>query len=184
MVKQVIAIRKDLNMRKGKMCAQSCHASMKVLLDRMSTIRRSVPVFPVDINTHEITGESISHEVIVKSLMFDLKSPWDEWLNGLFKKIVVGVNSLEEIHSLRIASAINEIPFAVIEDAGRTEFSCKHCDFYVDCCNGNLVEEGCFAPKEMTSRGKCDNITVTTCIAIGPDLSELIDKITGKLELL
>jgi peptidyl-tRNA hydrolase len=28
--KQVIVIRTDLNMRKGKMCAQAAHASMKV----------------------------------------------------------------------------------------------------------------------------------------------------------
>jgi len=34
-VKQVIVIRKDLNMRKGKMCAQAAHAAMKVVLDRM-----------------------------------------------------------------------------------------------------------------------------------------------------
>ena len=33
-VKQIIVIRKDLKMRKGKMCAQAAHASMKVLLDR------------------------------------------------------------------------------------------------------------------------------------------------------
>ena len=31
--KQVIVIRKDLNMRKGKMIAQGAHASMKVILD-------------------------------------------------------------------------------------------------------------------------------------------------------
>ena len=32
-VKQVIVMRKDLNMRKGKMIAQGAHASMRVLLD-------------------------------------------------------------------------------------------------------------------------------------------------------
>lgn len=32
-VKQVIVIRKDLNMRKGKMIAQGAHASMKVFFD-------------------------------------------------------------------------------------------------------------------------------------------------------
>jgi len=31
--KQVIVMRKDLNMRKGKMIAQGAHASLKVLLD-------------------------------------------------------------------------------------------------------------------------------------------------------
>ena len=33
--KQVIIIRKDLNMRKGKMIAQGAHASMKVISDMM-----------------------------------------------------------------------------------------------------------------------------------------------------
>ena len=31
--KQVIVMRKDLNMRKGKMIAQGAHASMKVFFD-------------------------------------------------------------------------------------------------------------------------------------------------------
>ena len=34
MVKQVIVMRKDLKMRRGKECAQSCHASMKFLIER------------------------------------------------------------------------------------------------------------------------------------------------------
>ena len=33
MYKQVIIVRKDLNMRKGKMIAQGCHASLKAYLD-------------------------------------------------------------------------------------------------------------------------------------------------------
>jgi peptidyl-tRNA hydrolase len=31
MIKQMIVMRKDLNMRKGKMCAKATHASMAVL---------------------------------------------------------------------------------------------------------------------------------------------------------
>ena len=34
-IKQVIVVRKDLNMRKGKIATQVAHASMKVLLDVM-----------------------------------------------------------------------------------------------------------------------------------------------------
>ena len=34
-LKQVIVIRKDLNMRKGKMIAQGAHASMKVVLENL-----------------------------------------------------------------------------------------------------------------------------------------------------
>ena len=33
--KQVIVVRKDLNMRKGKMIAQSCHASLDVVLKNL-----------------------------------------------------------------------------------------------------------------------------------------------------
>ena len=39
-VKQVIVLRKDLNMRKGKMVAQGAHASMKVFFDRFHSSTR------------------------------------------------------------------------------------------------------------------------------------------------
>ena len=42
-IKQVIVVRKDLNMRKGKMCAQVAHASLKIFLDRIGYIK---PRFP------------------------------------------------------------------------------------------------------------------------------------------
>ena len=35
-MKQVIVLRKDLNMRKGKMVAQGCHASMKATLENIN----------------------------------------------------------------------------------------------------------------------------------------------------
>lgn len=37
--KQVIVMRKDLGMRKGKMIAQGAHAAMKALLDRGGAAR-------------------------------------------------------------------------------------------------------------------------------------------------
>lgn len=184
MIKQVIVVRTDLNMRKGKMCAQVAHASMKVLLDMMSTERKEVPVFPIDINTHEITGKPIPHEVIIKSIMFDPNSPWDEWLNGLFTKIVVGVNSLEQLRELQLHAAMNEIPHAIIEDAGQTEFkeTCPHCygkrEFGVV-----AMDERYNVCTFCNDTGKINKPTIT-CLAIGPDHSELIDQITGGLKLL
>ena len=38
MIKQVIVVRKDLNMRKGKMCAQVGHAVMYYMLDKEKDI--------------------------------------------------------------------------------------------------------------------------------------------------
>jgi len=34
-MKQILVVRKDLNMRKGKMCAQTAHASLKVTLENL-----------------------------------------------------------------------------------------------------------------------------------------------------
>lgn len=58
--KQVIVMRKDLNMRKGKMCAQAAHASMAFLTSQMH---------PVYVNSEEEL-----HEVYKKALEVGLIS--------------------------------------------------------------------------------------------------------------
>jgi len=101
--KQVIVIRKDLAMRKGKMIAQGAHASMKVILDKMSTTY--------------IGGEAVDKRLYLKK-----ENPMYHWIQGLFTKVVVGCNSKEELYELAEKAAMFKIPFAVIEDAGLTEF--------------------------------------------------------------
>jgi PTH2 family peptidyl-tRNA hydrolase len=73
--KQVIVVRKDLNMRKGKLAAQVAHASMKVLLDCMK-----VDNFPVIRYTE-------------RRLMIHWDKPLEKWLSGSFTKIVVSCDS-------------------------------------------------------------------------------------------
>ena len=97
-VKQVIVVRKDLNMRKGKMCAQISHASMKVLLDWGDW---------VDTDCFEISN--LSHAMV-------------EWMSGSFTKVVVSVNSEEEIYQFAKKATELDIPHAVIVDNGFTEF--------------------------------------------------------------
>ena len=74
-IKQVIVLRKDLGMRKGKMVAQGAHASMKVFFDLMS---------------RDVGGQYTLrlHEVMVK------------WVEGLFTKVVLGVDSEEDLLNL------------------------------------------------------------------------------------
>ena len=98
--KQVIVMRTDLNMRKGKMCAQAAHASMKVLLDRMQRNK------------------------LQSGMQYQLNATKEmqEWLDGKFTKIVVGCNSLIELHGLCCEALIAEIPAAIIRDNGATEF--------------------------------------------------------------
>lgn len=105
-VKQVIVMRTDLNMRKGKMCSQSAHASMKVILDTMQS-----DWFNFD---GVITCK--------KTLYFNEKSFLDLWINGIFTKICVGVNSEKELMDLYNKSVEKGIICSIIEDCGLTEF--------------------------------------------------------------
>ncbi len=100
MVKQVIVIRKDLNMRKGKMCAQAAHASMKVLLDTIKSYNGIRVLF--------VHGEC--------------EKEFKEWLDGKFTKIVVGCGSESELLSFELLAKEKGIPNALIQDAGATEF--------------------------------------------------------------
>lgn len=93
--KQIIVMRKDLHMRKGKMIAQGAHAAMKVLLDAL-----------VDNNED----------------MSLLNKAMRKWLNGRFTKICVYVNSESELLELLRKAREANIPCALIEDSGLTEF--------------------------------------------------------------
>lgn len=123
--KQVIVIRKDLNMRKGKMVAQGAHASMKAILD---------------LGKYE--GDKLTIQ------MDDRIRPW---LMGLFKKITVSVNNEQELLDVYNKAKAIGIATSIIIDSGLTEF------------NG---------------------IPTLTAVAVGPDHSEVIDKITKDLPLL
>jgi PTH2 family peptidyl-tRNA hydrolase len=98
----------------------------------------------------------------LKAVIENLEDPQvKEWLDGLFTKICVSVDSKEELFdiydfakSLIYYTKDDEkrvVPCAIIEDSGLTEF------------NG---------------------VPTYTCCAIGPAEDTVIDQITGKLKLL
>jgi len=106
-VKQVIVVRKDLKCRRGKMMAQVAHASLKVILDMMC--KQGI-----------CTSKG---EVLYEwNLRLEKGNPIEMWLNGLFTKIVVSVNSEAEIMDLARKAHTANLPYAVITDAGKTEF--------------------------------------------------------------
>ena len=111
--KQAILMRKDLKLAKGKMSAQSSHASVEAVLR--------------------------SH-----------KDDISKWRDQGMKKIVLAVENLEELRQLKEEAEDAGLVVALITDAGRTH-----------------IEPG-----------------TTTCLGIGPDDSEKIDKVTGKLKLI
>ncbi|WP_106526720.1 aminoacyl-tRNA hydrolase [Chitinophaga niastensis] len=97
-VKQVIVMRKDLNMRKGKMIAQGAHASI-AFLTRHATI-----------DGH--------------TLQTNLRNPEEvaEWMTKGFTKICLSVDSeddLDRIYQQAIEDGLNA---TLITDSGLTEF--------------------------------------------------------------
>ncbi len=97
-VKQVIVVRKDLNMRKGKIAAQVAHASMKFLVD----------------NNEAERGDELNVKL----------SPAEaEWLlSGSFTKIVVGCDSEDALQDLIFQANLMDVECHPIVDAGKTEF--------------------------------------------------------------
>lgn len=98
--KQVIVMRKDLNMRKGKMIAQGAHASLKVLLDR----------------------GALATDGDASTFTFTCTPAMTAWLGGRFKKVCVSVTSEAELDAIAARAREAGIPCAVIVDAGHTEF--------------------------------------------------------------
>jgi PTH2 family peptidyl-tRNA hydrolase len=105
--KQVIAIRKDLNMRKGKMCAQASHACMAFLTKGM---------YWASVNDgFEFSTETIYDWREVEEI--------NHWLNNSFRKICVYVNSEEELRELHQKALDNGLISHMITDNGATEFN-------------------------------------------------------------
>jgi PTH2 family peptidyl-tRNA hydrolase len=102
-IRQIIVMRKDLGMRKGKMIAQGAHASLKVLLDRKSKQGWYGP------------GEG-------GALTLELTEPMKQWVEGIFTKICLQVSSEEELLQVYEAAKASLLPVALIQDAGLTEF--------------------------------------------------------------
>lgn len=97
--KQVIVMRKDLGMRKGKMIAQGAHASMAVLLDR-----------------GEMEPDGVEYRI-------ELTPAMHTWVvTGRFTKVCVSVNSEAELDAVVAKARAAGVPCALIVDAGKTEF--------------------------------------------------------------
>ena len=113
--KQVIVIRKDLNMRKGKMCAQSSHASMKVIFDMMRIQTKM---------TNDGDNIIVERNYILTTKKDSVNgSSFESWIDGLFTKVVVSVDSEQELLDIYKKANENKIPCSLITDAGLTEFN-------------------------------------------------------------
>ncbi len=124
-VKQVLVVRHDLKMRRGKQIAQGAHAAMSFLCRRLQQ------------------RPSLSME--------DFTEAEQAWLNGAFAKVCCRVDSEEELMAVYKDAVDAGLEVHLITDSGKTEFH---------------------------------GVPTRTCLAIGPDLADRIDAITGDLKLL
>lgn len=136
-VKQVIVVDKSKQMNVGKIVAQGSHASLGALLTMF--------------NKKTYLDERTKYEVT-----FNEGSILDKWLNGIFTKVCLGVNSESEMLEIYTnviqynETAKEKIPIVLIEDCGKT------------CFHGEKTK---------------------TCLGIGPFWSDVIDEFTGHLKL-
>lgn len=126
--KQVIIIRRDLRMRRGKEIAQGSHASIAWLTERLG---------------HPGSWTPELHIV-------HLTEAQRTWLSHHFTKITCHVSSEAELRDIHARAQAAGLESHLIIDAGHTEF------------------HGVLTP---------------TAVAVGPDWEDLIDPVTGSLEL-
>ena len=91
--KQLIIVRKDLNMPAGKMTA---HAAIK-------------------------SYENAIDYAAIKGGLY--KKSLEDWVCGSYTKVVLQVKNLDELKIYVDLAIANEIPCAVIKDEGRTVFN-------------------------------------------------------------
>jgi PTH2 family peptidyl-tRNA hydrolase len=102
-VKQVIVIRRDLGMRRGKEIAQGAHASIAWITSRLAG-----PMFLRDSGTWQATGYFTDTE--------------NQWFTSGSRKICCAVRSEEELLGLVEKARAAGITCELIQDAGKTEF--------------------------------------------------------------
>lgn len=175
-IKQVLVYRRDLNMRKGKIAAQVAHAAMKVFFDRGRVMFAYAEKNFLRVQEFEDSDEEPGECVFVIRLTPEMR----RWVEGLFTKIVLTVDSEEDLLRARDLAEAAGIPTAQITDAGRTEFKteCSRCRGTGMISGGRHDTLNDYQCPECWGTGRV-NVPTNTAIAIGPDTVSAIDEITG-----
>lgn len=114
--KMVIVVRKDLNMRKGKIGAQCSHAAIGAILQTL---------FGSNLNENDF----IQTRGVKDGIIFSLNKPTvtipksvKDWITGEYTKICVYVNSEEELNAVTEKARDLALNVCEITDNGHTEF--------------------------------------------------------------
>lgn len=112
LAKQMIVMRRDLKMRKGKIAAQAGHACVEATLMALAREGRGADVRATD------SWAWLEHAP-------SDRTPLTDWFDAGVAKVCVYVDSEEAL--LDLARRGHELGFAValVRDAGHTEFHCE-----------------------------------------------------------
>lgn len=99
--KQVIVVRKDLNMRKGKIASQASHASLGAVFSE-SYVQKN--------------------EIGLNVKIIPMQPILEEWFNDSFTKICVSCDSEQELLDLHKQAEEASLLNCLIQDKGHTEF--------------------------------------------------------------
>ena len=135
LTKMIIVVRKDLNMRQGKACAQAAHAATNAIFQLMFD---------------KLDAETFS-KIDKNELTVKYTEEFKTWALGNYTKICVAVNSEKELDEIYEKAKLEGLNTVQIIDRGFTEFH---------------------------------GVPTKTCVAIGPDYNDRIDRITKNLRLL
>lgn len=109
-VKQVIVIRKDLKVRKGKYCSQAGHSAMSFLTKRLVLVDELCVKF----NTPE-NEQGFEYRIL-------LSKEEKTWIEGKFTKITCQVKDEQELLNVYEKAKQVGLEVNLITDAGLTEF--------------------------------------------------------------
>jgi PTH2 family peptidyl-tRNA hydrolase len=104
-------MRKDLKMRRGKEIAQGSHASIAFLT-------RKLQRFWADLNAPYQPGGPVPPNFDIYFTHVER-----EWINGIFAKVCVRVNSEEELLEIERKAREAGLEVHLITDSGKTEFA-------------------------------------------------------------
>lgn len=160
MYKQIIIARRDLCLSPAKLAGQVAHASMAFLTNQMKE-HYELP----DKCDYMKNGEQYKWKEnprYLKCSVFIEEDCFNEWINGIFTKIVLGAKNKNQLLKAK----------TMAEEMGMIEGE----DFFLikDCCLTELEPE----EYDENGVGRC-----LTCIGFRPCEEELIDKIGRKYQL-
>lgn len=107
--KQIIVMRKDLNMRRGKQIAQGCHASLGAVLSCGYNTYSPASSGPDPLHGKHI--DLLNHPAL------------KDWLENSFTKICVSVDSEQELLDIHQKAKDAGLINCLITDNGTTEFN-------------------------------------------------------------